>query len=234
MALSSGRGVAYVRCSTEEQAASGLGAEAQLQNIRTLATRLNVEIVAVYDDLGISGGASVEGRPGLMSAIDSLGAGDVLLAHKRDRVARDVVIAALVEKLVTRRGARLVTTDAPDDDSPAAVLMKQILDAFGQFERALIRARTKSAMAAAKARGQRVGRIPFGMALADDGRTLVPNPDERAVLAEIHRLRNRGLALFSIAAELNERGLSNRQGRPWQANFIGQLLSRHPENGTHS
>jgi DNA invertase Pin-like site-specific DNA recombinase len=112
--------------------------------------------------------------------------------------------------------------------------MRQIIDAFAEYERALIRARTRAAMAAAKKRGQRVGQIPFGMALGGDGRTLVPNLEERAVLAEIHRLRNQGYALFSIAEELNERGLSNRQGRPWQANFIGQLLSRHPENRNHS
>ena len=89
-------------------------------------------------------------------------------------------------------------------------------------------------MAAAKKRGQRVDRIPFGMTLGDDGRTLVPSSEERAVLAEIHRLRNRGFALFYIAEALNARGWRNRQNRPWQANFIGQLLSRHPENGNHS
>ena len=111
--------------------------------------------------------------------------------------------------------------------------MRQIIDAFAEYERALIRARTRAAMAAAKKRGQRVGRIPFGMALGDDGRTLVPNLEERAVLAEIHRLRSRGYALFSIAEELNARGWRNRQNRPWLANFIGQLLSRHPENGNH-
>jgi DNA invertase Pin-like site-specific DNA recombinase len=234
MGVATGRAVGYLRVSTDEQGASGLGISAQLQAVQGLAQRLNVEIVSVHADEGISGGASVEARPGLLAAIDALQPGDLLLAHKRDRVARDIVIAALAEKLVQRRGARLVTTDAPDDDSPAAVLMKQILDAFGQFERALIRQRTLNAMSMGRAKGRRIGHVPWGKRLANDGRHLEPNPEELAVLAEIHRLRNRGFALFSIAEELNARGWRNRQGRPWQPTFVAQLLSRHPENGHHS
>jgi DNA invertase Pin-like site-specific DNA recombinase len=106
--------------------------------------------------------------------------------------------------------------------------LPQIIDAFGKYARALIRARTKSAMAAARACGHRIGCIPFGMALCDDGRTVVPNHAERAALDEIHRLRSRGYALVSIAGDLNARGCRNRQGREWKPSFIGQLLDRHP------
>jgi hypothetical protein len=87
-------------------------------------------------------------------------------------------------------------------------------------------------MAAAKKRGQRVGQIPWGMMLAEDGRTLIPHLEERALLAEIRALRHHGLALISIAEVLNERGLRNRQGRLWQPNFIGQLLERHGDGIT--
>ena len=157
----------------------------------------------------------------------------MLLVAKRDRLGRDVLHVGMIQRLVERKGARVVSAagEGTEDDGPTSILMRTIIDAFSQYERALIRARTRAAMAAAKKRGQRVGRIPFGMTLGDDGRTLVANPEERAVLAEIHRLRNRGHALFTIAEELNARGWRNRQNRPWLANFIGQLLTRHPENG---
>jgi DNA invertase Pin-like site-specific DNA recombinase len=183
----------------------------------------------------VSGGLALEYRPALVAALDATRTGDVLLVAKRDRLGRDVLNVAMIERLVERRGARVYSAagEGTDDDGPTGRLMRQIIDAFAEYERALIRARTRAAMAAAKKRGQRVGRIPFGMALGDDGRTLVPNLEERAVLAEIHRLRNRGYALFTIAEELNARGWRNRQNRPWLANFIGQLLSRHPENGNH-
>jgi DNA invertase Pin-like site-specific DNA recombinase len=155
----------------------------------------------------------------------------VFLVAKRDRLGRDVLNVAMIERLVERRGARVCSAagEGTDDDGPTGQLMRTIVDAFAQYERALIRARTRAAMAAARKRGQRIGTVPWGQQVSEDGRTLVPNLEERAVLAEIHRLRNRGYALFSIAEELNDRGLSNRQGRPWLANFIGQLLSRHPE-----
>jgi site-specific DNA recombinase len=147
-----------------------------------------------------------------------------------------VLHVSMIQRLIERKGARVVSAagEGTEDDGPTSILMRQIIDAFAEYERALIRARTRAAMAAAKKRGQRVGQIPFGMSLGDDGRTLVPNSEEHAVLRAIHDMRNRGWALYAIAAELNRAGLRNRQNRPWQANFIGQLLSRHPENGNHS
>jgi DNA invertase Pin-like site-specific DNA recombinase len=228
MALSSGRGIAYVRVSTAEQVDSGLGLEAQVVTIRATAQRLNVELVATFDDAGISGALPLEQRPGLLAAIDSLRAGDALLCARRDRLGRDLVNVALIEKLVQRKHARIVSPDAPDDDSPASVLLKQLLDAFGQFERALIRQRTKSAMTAAKRQGRRVGHVPFGHRVSHDGRHLEVNPGEQEILQQIRLLRARGLALITICETLNEQGLRNRQGREWKPSFIGQLLDRHP------
>lgn len=224
------RAIGYLRVSTESQADSGLGLEAQQAAIEAAATRLGLPLEDVFTDT-VSGGLALEYRPALVAALDAIRSGDVLLVAKRDRLGRDVLNVAMIERLVERRGARVYSAagEGTDDDGPTGRLMRQIIDAFAEYERALIRARTRAAMAAAKKRGQRVGRVPWGYRVSDDdGRTLVPNPEERAVLAEIHRLRNRGYALFSIAEELNARGSRNRQKRPWQANFIGQLLSRHP------
>jgi DNA invertase Pin-like site-specific DNA recombinase len=229
------RAIGYLRVSTESQADSGLGLEAQEAAISAAAARLGLSLAQTFKDT-VSGGLALEYRPALVAALDAVRAGDVLLVAKRDRLGRDVLNVAMIERLVERRGARVVSAagEGTDDDGPTGQLMRTIIDAFAQYERALIRARTRAAMAAAKKRGQRVGQIPFGMALGDDGRTLVPNPEERAVLAEIHRLRNRGYALFSIAEELNGRGWRNRQGRAWLPNFVAQLISRHPENGSRS
>lgn len=230
--MGSPRAIGYLRVSTEAQADSGLGLEAQQAAIEAAAARLGVEVIETFTDT-VSGGLALEYRPALLAALEVIRTGDLLLVAKRDRLGRDVLNVAMIERLVERKGARVVSSagEGSDDDSPTGKLMRGIIDCFAEYERALIRHRTKAAMAAAKKRGQRVGCIPFGMALGDDGRMLVPNPDERAVLAEIHRLRNRGNALFTIAEELNGRGLRNRQGRQWLPNFIAQLLSRHPENG---
>ena len=233
--MASGRAIAYLRVSTEAQETSGLGLEAQQAAIETAAARLGLAVAETFTDT-VSGGLALEYRPALLAALEAIRLGDVLLVAKRDRLGRDVLNVAMIERLVERRGARVYSAagEGTDDNGPTGQLMRTIIDAFAQYERALIRARTRAAMAAAKKRGQRVGQIPWGMALGDDGRSLVPHLEERALLAEIRALRDQGLALISIAEVLNERGLRNRQNRLWRAGFIAQLLERHPENGNHA
>jgi site-specific DNA recombinase len=222
------RAIAYLRCSTQEQAESQLGIEAQLQSVRALALRLNIEIVAVHTDDGISGSAPVEARPGLLAAIDALRQGDLLLCARRDRLARDIVVAALVERLVARKQAKIASTDAPDDDgSPSATMMRQILDVFASYERLVIKARTKTALAAKKRRGERAGHLAWGTTLAPDGRTVVPNGHELAILEEIRRLRHRGLCIVDICAELTAKGMLNRKNQPFKPSAVAQLLERH-------
>lgn len=175
----------------------------------------------------MSGGLPLDERPELLAALDMLRSGDTLLTAKRDRLGRDVPNVAMIERLVERKGARIVSPDAPETNDPSARLMRQIIDAFAEYERALIRARTRAAMAAAKARGQRVGWIPYGTQLADDGRTLVPHPTEQETLALVRRLRTLGYAQRDIADELNRVGLRTRRGGTFQRSFVAQLLLRH-------
>ncbi len=82
-----------------------------------------------------------------------VGAGDILLVAKRDRLGRDVLNVALVERLVERRGGRVYSAagEGTDDDGPTGQLMRTMVDAFAAYERAIIRVRTESAMAVAKA-----------------------------------------------------------------------------------
>lgn len=229
-AVALSRAVGYTRVSTQDQATSGLGLEAQQLAIETAATRLGLSLVQTFSDAGVSGGLALEYRPALLAALDALCGGDVLLVAKRDRLGRDVLNVSMIERLVERRGARVHSAagEGSEDDSPTGKLMRQIIDAFAEYERALIRARTRAAMAAAKARGQRVGWIPYGSQLDSTGRFLEPNSDEQAVLAEVRRLRVRGGTMAGIAETLNQRGIRTRHGRPWQRSAIQQLLERHP------
>jgi DNA invertase Pin-like site-specific DNA recombinase len=95
------------------------------------------------------------------------------LVAKRDRLGRYVIAVAMIERLVTKSGARVVSAagEGTDSDDPAALLMRRLIDSFAEYERALIAARTRAALAAKRRRGERVsGIIPFGYQLADDGR----------------------------------------------------------------
>jgi DNA invertase Pin-like site-specific DNA recombinase len=230
MVVTAGRAVAYRRVSTVDQADSGLGLEAQQTVIAAAAARLNLDISETFTDAGLSGSLGLEHRPGLADALNALDRRDTLLVAKRDRIARDAFLAVLVEREVARKGARIISAagEGTETDDPAAVFTRRILDAVSELERALIASRTRAAMAEAKKRGQRVGCVPWGRSVSDDGRTLVSNEDELLVLERIRWLRTRGFTLQGIAETLNHEGRRNRSGRPFKPSFVGQLLDRHP------
>jgi DNA invertase Pin-like site-specific DNA recombinase len=133
----------------------------------------------------------------------------------------------MIDRLVERKGARVVSAagEGTDASDPASVLMRQIIDAFAQYERAVIRTRTKAALRAKRARGERAGNVPFGHQLAKDGIRLEPNEHEINTLSVIREWRARGASLRQIAAELNRRGMRTRRGTPWTFNAVGGLLA---------
>lgn len=114
----------------------------------------------------------------------------MLLVAKRDRLGRDPLVVAMIESAVQRKGARIVSAagEGTDSDSPSDVLMRRMVDAFAEYERLVIGARTKAALQAKKIRGERVGSIPYGYQLDGDGKTLRTDVDEQAVLAQLRQL----------------------------------------------
>src|SRR6476469_878208 len=95
------RVVGYIRVSTEDQS---LGPEAQRVALERWCAAQGAELAVCHEDVGISGGVDLDKRPGLLAALDSLRTlrADVLLVAKRDRLARDVLVSAMVERLAER------------------------------------------------------------------------------------------------------------------------------------
>ena len=208
------RAVAYLRVSTDEQA---LGPEAQRAAIAAWARARGVEIVAEYADFGVSGAAEVDARPGLLAAVAALKSADALIVAKRDRLARSLFAAAMIERLAEKAGARILSADGVGEgDGPEAEMMRGMLDVFAQYERALIRTRTKVALAAKADRGERVsGHNAYGLTDAD-----------APVLEAVRALRAEGLSVRAIAAELQARGFTTRKGTPLGATQVQRLLAR--------
>src|SRR5262245_56508302 len=78
------------------------------------------------------------------------------VAVRRDRMGRDAMAAAMIERLTEKAGARVQTCDgAGEGDTPEAVLLRTMIDAFAQYELALIRGRTKLGLARKRARGEK-------------------------------------------------------------------------------
>jgi len=176
-------------------------------------------------------------RPALMGALAEVGKGDVLLVAKRDRLGRDPFVIAMIEAAVKRAGGRVVSAagEGTDGDGPTDVLMRRIVDAFGEYERLVIKARTKAALGAKKRRGERTGKVPLGYDLVDDGRRskkgrplgLVANADELAVVETIRELSASGLGARGIARELTARGIPTKSGSAtWAHGTITRILGR--------
>lgn len=219
------KAVAYIRVSTSEQK---LGPEAQRASISSWATAAGVEVVSWHEDLGISGATPLEGRPALAAALNALrpsGAGLFVVA-KRDRVARDVGVALAVEKAAERSGAVVHAVDgAGNGVEPADAFLRTIVDAAAAYERAMIRSRTKAALQAKRARGERAGTVPFGFVADADGK-LSPCPTEGATVARVASLRAAGATQVAIVAALASEGRLGRSGKPLGLTQVQRLLAR--------
>lgn len=217
----------YTRVSTDEQAATGLGLAAQVAACESFAAKAGHTIAACHTDAGISGAAGLEDRPGLMAAIAGLRRGDAILIAKRCRLGRDAFAIAMIEKAVSRKGAVVLSADGVGNgDDPASVFMKGVIDAAAQYERGLIRSRTKAALAAKRAAGRITGEVPFGWTVDAEG-NLIEQADEQAVLAIIHELRAAGVSLRKIAAILTDAGHRTKKGNAaWTHTTVQSILAR--------
>lgn len=218
--------IGYIRVSTDQQGESGAGLAAQRDAVAAYCRKAGLELVATHEDAGVSGAAELADRPGLIAAIGQLRKGDTLVIAKRCRLGREQMAVLMIERAVTKRGASISSADGVGNgDDPSSQFMKAIVDAAACYERNLIRARTRAALAAKRKAGERTGTVPFGYAADADGR-LVPVADEQAVLVRIEECRQAGLSLRAIAAILNDESVSTKKGTKWYASTIRSVLNR--------
>ena len=218
------RAISYRRVSTQSQ---DIGLDAQEAAINTWAQSNGVCIVGEFVDRGTSGAATIEERPGLAAALDSLrgSRAGLLLVHKRDRLARSVFVAAVAEKLAERNGASIVTVEGvANGNTPEEALLRQVIDAIAQFERATIRGRILAAMKVLRRQGRRTGGIPYGHRLSSDGVHLEEEPTEQEIVHRVKGLRREGCTYAEIAQDLVESGFAPRSGGRWYATTLKRIV----------
>jgi DNA invertase Pin-like site-specific DNA recombinase len=208
------RFIAYFRVSTERQGRSGLGLDAQREAVLRHVNENRGEIIGQFCE--IESGKRNDG-PQLAAAITAAKkAKATLIIAKLDRLARNVhFVSGLMES-----GVDFVAADNPH----ANKLMVHLLATFAEHEREQISQRTKDALAAAKARGIRLGRngsdrlAPVYRAQAlERARELAP------VLAELRRV---GMSARQIAAELLARGIPTSGGGRWHPQTVLRIINR--------
>ena len=220
------KAIGYTRVSTDQQADRGVSLAAQTEKIRAMAVVHGVELVDVIVDAGES--AKTLDRPGMARLIELVDtrAVDTVIIAKLDRLTRSVKdLAELLERF-NRRGVSLVSVaESLDTGSAAGRLVLNIMTAVSQWEREAIGERTKDALRHKKARSERVGSIPYGYCLADDGVHLQGEPRERQIISQARTLAAVGVSTRKIAAELNRSGYRTRKGTEWRFQYVASILA---------
>lgn len=218
--------VAYERVSTARQGRSGLGLEAQRKAIDNYTAMTGAQVLARFTEIE-SGGRN--DRPELEAALQLARlTGATLVIAKLDRLSRNAAF------LLTLRdaGVRFVACDLPQANDLTVGIMALV----AQQEREAISRRTKEALAAARARGVKLGNPNGAAALrrsGENGRslraTVTANADAfaRTLAPVLETIRADGHAtLRAIAAELNRRGIQTRRGGKWHVSNVRNLLAR--------
>lgn len=225
--------VAYLRLSprnsTPDDARLGLTAQRAAIEAFALQSQPPITITSWHIDQDVSGATTIDERPAFLAALSAVRASrsGLLIVAKRDRLARDVVVAAMAERATEAFGARLVSADGTGNGSgPADAFMRTVIDGAAAYERALIRARTKAVLAAKRARGERTGSVPYGSSLSPDGVHLVPEPAEQATIATVKALRAQGLSLRAVTEELESLDLFSRNGKPFALAQVVRIIAR--------
>lgn len=217
--------VGYLRVSTDDQ---HLGPEAQRAAIVEWSERVGVTVIGWHVDAGVSGAKELDDRPALLAAFEQLRGerAGVLVVARRDRLARDAYVAATLERHAAKLGAIVRSADGIADGNGAADgFLRGILDAASAYERELIRARTRSALAVKRARGERIGGVPFGFKVGVDGKTLERCEHEQEIIALAASLRASGLTVRGVVAELAARGVVGRSGKPLVLCAVARILA---------
>jgi DNA invertase Pin-like site-specific DNA recombinase len=219
--------VGYVRVSTERQADEGMGLDLQEAAIRDYCQTNGHRLVEVFTDEGISGALSE--RPGLGAALALLeqAGADGLVVYRLDRLARSLIHQETVVERLASRGRRVLSVSEADVDGedPTRVLVRQVLGAIAQYERALIVARMKAGRTAKAARGGYAGGAPpYGRRAVR--RELRDDPKELKAVERVCQLRADGRSLRQIAAALTAEGFTPKRGLRWHPNTIRRILNR--------
>lgn len=228
--MAQGKFIVYLRVSTQKQGRSGLGLEAQKKAVTDYLNGGAWSVVAEFTE--VESGKSDANRPQLQRAIQACRIyGAKLLIAKLDRLSRNAAFLLNLDADLKRMKLGFVAADMPDANEMTIGIMAVV----AQGEREMISARTKAALAAAKARGISLGRAKGeGNVMTDEYRAkatvvLKARAESRAsdLAPIISDLRAAGAtSLRSLAAGLNQAGIAPPRGATWSPMAVSRTLAR--------
>lgn len=218
------KAIGYIRVSTEQQADEGISLASQRAKIEAWCELNDYELVAIYEDAGISG-KTVSKRPQLQMALSEMKKGMALIVYSLSRLARSTKNCIEIADELKSKGSDLVSlTEKIDTSSAMGEFFFTLIAALGQMERKQIGERTKAALAHKKAIGEKYAPVPFGYKEIEGRLEIVKH--EALLVTEINQKRAAGYTLQSIAHYLNEKGVIGKQGGKWYASSVSCILKR--------
>jgi DNA invertase Pin-like site-specific DNA recombinase len=211
--------IAYYRTSSQTNVGQDKDSLARQEAaVLACATARGLELVGSYYDAAVSGADPVDTRPGFAAMLAyMLGNGArTIIVENASRFARDLIVQETGYAMLKARGIELIAADAPDSflsDTPTAVLIRQILGAVHQFDKAML---------VQKLRGARDRKS------AKLGRRIEGNPAWRRLPADAVQAAQaahaRGLSLRAVAADLASNGYLSSTGKPYVTQAIKRML----------
>ena len=194
----------------------------QRKAIQAYANRAGYRIVAWFDDPAVTGADTIDARPGFMASLEMIAGNGVrtIIVETANRFARDLIVQETGWKRLQADGIALIAADSPDqfvDDTPTAVLIRQILGAVAQFDKAMTVAKLRGARE--RKRRKTGGKVEGRKSYAEANPQLV---DLARKLSE----RRPRLSLREISAALASEGFTTPRGVPYSASAVASMLGR--------
>ena len=217
------KAVAYLRTSSAANVGRDKDSDKrQRAAIQTFASLNGYEIVDEYYDAAVSGADPVNQRPGFVNMLSRVAANGVktIIVESPDRFARDLAVQLAGHDMLKDLGIALVPASAPDffvEETPTAVLVRQVLGAIAQFEKASAVAKLASARKRKReANGKCEGRKSHSEV----------RPDVVRLARRLRRRKPKGgrMSLRAISAELATAGYVNERGRAFAAKSVRSML----------
>lgn len=196
----------------------------QREAIQSFADRNSIEIVGWFYDAAVSGADSLEARPGFAAMLERIACNGVstIIVETANRFARDLMVQEVGYARLRDEGIELISADNPQnfiDDTPTAVLVRQVLGAIAQFDKAATVAKLKGARdRKSREIGERIeGRKGFhethpkAVAMAKRLRRASPKTGERRSLRE-------------ISEALEDAGYLNERGQPFNPKSVKAMI----------
>lgn len=220
------KAIGYIRVSTQGQVEDGVSLDAQEAKVRAWADLNGAEDVVIFRDEGISGKRS-DNRPGLQSALDTVGKGDALVIYSLSRLSRSTKDTLSLSEILQKKDADLVSlSEKIDTTSASGKMVFRLLAVLNEFERDQISDRTRFALAHKKANGEKTGGdVPFGYKVR--GGKLSRNAEEQKAINMILDLHSKGYSLQCICGALQKDGYKTKRGNlTWQPKVVSRIVGR--------